>query len=159
MISLEKTAMENMPIENVSRRSFLQGMLASSAFVLCIGKSPFFAKAARDGAPGFGAGAAGSVGASAFHPSIFVGIHTDGAVYIVSHRSEMGNGVRTSLPRILADELDADWSRVQVVQADGDEAYGSQDTDGDFTRAPRDAIGEHTVEADGGEGERDAAKH
>ena len=55
--------------------------------------------------------------ASAFHPSIFLGIHTDGAVYIVAHRSEMGNGVRTSLPRILADELDADWSRVKVVQA------------------------------------------
>ena len=42
----------------------------------------------------------------------------------------MGNGVRTSLPRILADELDADWSRVTVIQADGDAAYGSQDTDG-----------------------------
>ena len=130
MISLEKTAIENMPIENVSRRSFLQGMLASSAFVLCIGKSPLLAKAARNGAPGLGVGTAESVGASAFHPSIFVGIHTDGAVYIVSHRSEMGNGVRTSLPRILADELDADWSRVHVVQADADEAYGSQDTDG-----------------------------
>ena len=51
-------------------------------------------------------------------------------VYIVAHRSEMGNGVRTSLPRILADELDADWSRVTVVQADGDAVYGSQDTDG-----------------------------
>ena len=42
----------------------------------------------------------------------------------------MGNGVRTSLPRILADELDADWNRVTVVQGDGDAAYGSQDTDG-----------------------------
>jgi isoquinoline 1-oxidoreductase beta subunit len=51
-------------------------------------------------------------------------------VCIVAHRSEMGNGVRTSLPRILADELDADWSRVTVIQADGDAAYGSQDTDG-----------------------------
>ena len=70
------------------------------------------------------------VDASAFHPSIFVGIHTDGMVYIVAHRSEMGNGVRTSLPRILADELDADWSRVTVIQGDGDGAYGSQDTDG-----------------------------
>ena len=130
MIILEKTAMEKMTIENVSRRGFLQGMLATSAFVLCIGKSPLLARAARNGAPGFGEGAAGSVGASAFHPSVYVGIHTDGAVYIVAHRSEMGNGVRTSLPRILADELDADWSRVIVVQADGDEAYGSQDTDG-----------------------------
>jgi len=121
---------EKIMIENVSRRDFLQGMMATSAFVLCIEKSPLLARAARIGAPGFGAGATGSVGAAAFHPSIFVGIHTDGAVYIVAHRSEMGNGVRTSLPRILADELDADWSRVQVVQADGDEAYGSQDTDG-----------------------------
>jgi isoquinoline 1-oxidoreductase subunit beta len=130
MNTLESIAMEKMTIENVSRRSFLQGMLASSAFVLCVGKSPLLAKAARNGAPGLGEGAAGSVGASAFHPSVYVGIHTDGVVYIVAHRSEMGNGVRTSLPRILADELDADWSRVTVVQADGDAAYGSQDTDG-----------------------------
>src|SRR5207253_6020209 len=42
----------------------------------------------------------------------------------------MGNGVRTSLPRIVADELDADWARVKVVQATGDEKYGDQDTDG-----------------------------
>jgi len=130
MITLENTAMEKTTIENVSRRSFLQGMLATSAFVLCVGKSPLLAKAASNGALGFGEGAAGSVGASAFHPSVYVGIHTDGVVYIVAHRSEMGNGVRTSLPRILADELDADWSRVIVVQADGDAAYGSQDTDG-----------------------------
>ena len=130
MITLDKTAVGKMTIENVSRRSFLQGMLATSAFVLWVGRSPLLAKAARNGARGFGADAAGSVGASAFHPSVYVGIHTDGAVYIVAHRSEMGNGVRTSLPRILADELDADWSRVVVVQADGDAAYGSQDTDG-----------------------------
>ncbi len=130
MITLEKTVVAKMTIENVSRRSFLQGMLASSAFVLCVGRSPLFARAARNGASAVGAGAAGSVGAAAFHPSVYVGIHTDGAVYIVAHRSEMGNGVRTSLPRILADELDADWSRVIVVQADGDAAYGSQDTDG-----------------------------
>jgi len=35
-----------------------------------------------------------------------------------------GNGVRTALPRIVADELDADWARVKVVQATGDEKYG-----------------------------------
>src|SRR5271167_375259 len=140
MIDLEKPARETITVENVSRRRFLQGMLATSAFVLCSRKAPLLAKAARNGAPSFGVpsfgaqslatSAGGSVESSAFHPSVFLGIHTDGTVYIVAHRSEMGNGVRTSLPRILADELDADWSRVTVLQADGDAAYGSQDTDG-----------------------------
>jgi isoquinoline 1-oxidoreductase beta subunit len=41
----------------------------------------------------------------------------------------MGNGSRTALPRIVADELDADWNRVRIVQAVGDLRYGSQDTD------------------------------
>ncbi|HZW74151.1 MAG TPA: molybdopterin cofactor-binding domain-containing protein, partial [Caldimonas sp.] len=64
-------------------------------------------------------------------PRIFVAIAPDGTVSIVVHRSEMGQGVRTSLPRIVADELDADYKRVRVVQAPGDEVkYGNQDTDG-----------------------------
>jgi isoquinoline 1-oxidoreductase beta subunit len=126
-VAREKIATEKVGIENVSRRDFLHGVLATSAFVLCSRTTPLLVRAARNGATAAGAG---SVGASAFHPSVFVGIHSDGMVYIVAHRSEMGNGVRTSLPRILADELDADWSRVTVLQGDGDAAYGSQDTDG-----------------------------
>jgi isoquinoline 1-oxidoreductase beta subunit len=108
-------------IENVSRRGFLQGMLGASAFVLCarVIPTPLLADTVEP-----------TVDTTAFHPSLFVGIHTDGTVYIVAHRSEMGNGVRTSLPRILADELDADWARVKVIQADGGEQYGGQDTDG-----------------------------
>jgi isoquinoline 1-oxidoreductase beta subunit len=52
-------------------------------------------------------------------------------VSIVVNRSEMGQGVRTSIPKIVADELEADWKRVKVVQAPGDEVkYGNQDTDG-----------------------------
>jgi isoquinoline 1-oxidoreductase beta subunit len=110
-------------IENVSRRGFLQGVLGAGAFVLCarVIPEPLWAEAATAGS---------SVDTAAFHPSIFVGIHTDGTVYVMAHRSEMGNGVRTSLPRVLADELDADWTRVKVLQADGGEQYGSQDTDG-----------------------------
>lgn len=132
MITTEKTAMEEIVIENVSRRRFLQRALSASAFVICVSKSPLLAKAARNGAPLSGAPAAGapSVEGAAFHPGVYVGIQPDGSVIIVAHRTEMGNGVRTSLPRILADELDADWSRVTVIQGDGDEKYGSQDTDG-----------------------------
>ena len=126
-IANRKLTIETIRIENVSRRGFLQGMFSAGAFVLCARMLPEPVWAASTG----GSVAAGaSIESSAFHPSIFVGIHTDGTVYIVAHRSEMGNGVRTSLPRILADELDADWSRVSVIQADGDAAYGSQDTDG-----------------------------
>lgn len=110
-------------IENVSRRGFLQGMVSAGAFVLCVRilPEPLCAVVTSP---------VGSIDGSAFHPSIFVGIQMSGAVYIVAHRSEMGNGVRTSLPRILADELDADWNQVTVIQGDGDEKYGSQDTDG-----------------------------
>ena len=64
------------------------------------------------------------------HPSAFVGIDSDGTVYIVAHRSEMGTSSRTSVPLILADELDADWKRVKLEQAIGDPRYGDQDTDG-----------------------------
>ena len=119
---------KNLLIERVDRRRFLQGVLSAGAFVLCVREFPLAVKAAKSGASP--SGAAPSVDASAFHPGVYVGINPDGSVVIVAHRTEMGNGVRTSLPRILADELDADWSRVTVLQGDGDEKYGSQDTDG-----------------------------
>src|SRR6185312_11999364 len=64
-------------------------------------------------------------------PRVFVAIAPDGIVTIVAHRAEMGTGVRTSLPMIVAEEMEADWSRVRVQQAHGDEArFGNQDTDG-----------------------------
>ena len=62
---------------------------------------------------------------------VFLSVAADGIVTIVVHRSEMGQGIRTSLPMVAADELGADWARVRVQQAPADEArYGSQDTDG-----------------------------
>jgi isoquinoline 1-oxidoreductase subunit beta len=64
-------------------------------------------------------------------PKLFVSIAPSGIVSVIVHRSEMGQGVRTSMPKIVADELEADWKMVRVVQALGDEAkYGNQDTDG-----------------------------
>ena len=69
---------------------------------------------------------AGAMTRSSSSPS-----RADGTVTIICHRSEMGQGVRTAMPMIVADELEADWTRVHVVQAPGDEKrYGNQDTDG-----------------------------
>jgi isoquinoline 1-oxidoreductase beta subunit len=65
-----------------------------------------------------------------FQPDIFLKIAGDGSVTIVAHRSEMGCGSRTALPLVVADELDADWSKVKIEQALGDAKYGDQDTDG-----------------------------
>ena len=68
------------------------------------------------------------------NPLVFVSIADDGIVTITCHRAEMGQGVRTGVPMILADEMEADWSKVRVVQAPGDEVrYGNQDTDGSRT--------------------------
>jgi isoquinoline 1-oxidoreductase subunit beta len=108
---------------NVSRRRFLQGTLSAGALVLCVRfvhKSFWTVCASTDS----------HADRSVLHPSVYLGVDTDGTVYIVAHRSEMGTTSRTSLPLVLADELDADWSRVKVQQAIGDPRYGSQDTDG-----------------------------
>ena len=65
-------------------------------------------------------------------PKVFVSIAPDGIVTIVAARAEMGTGAaRTTLPMIVADELDADWAKVRIQQSPGDEVkYGNQDTDG-----------------------------
>ena len=69
-----------------------------------------------------------------FKPNAFLNINDLGEVTIVAHRSEMGTGIRTSLPTVIADELEADWNKVKLVQAVGDEAtYGDQNTDGSYS--------------------------
>ena len=71
--------------------------------------------------------------AAVFSPNLFISINGNGDVTLIAHRSEMGTGIRTSLPLIMADELEADWNRVKVVQAVGDEKYGDQNTDGSYS--------------------------
>ncbi|MCF1751205.1 xanthine dehydrogenase family protein molybdopterin-binding subunit [Mariniradius sediminis] len=69
-----------------------------------------------------------------FAPNVYLSIDSDNLVTIIAHRSEMGTGIRTSLPQIVADELGADWNKVKIVQAEGDEEkYGNQNTDGSFS--------------------------
>lgn len=63
-------------------------------------------------------------------PNVYVNIRNDGRVEIYCHRSEMGQGIRTSLPQIIADEMEANWDKIDVIQAVGHEKYGDQNTDG-----------------------------
>jgi isoquinoline 1-oxidoreductase beta subunit len=67
---------------------------------------------------------------SAFQPGVFLRIDPDNSITITIPRSEMGQGVRTSLAMIVAEELDADWSTVKVEQAPAGQAYGDQYTGG-----------------------------
>ncbi|WNZ58348.1 molybdopterin-dependent oxidoreductase [Microbulbifer sp. MKSA007] len=62
--------------------------------------------------------------------NLFVAVGEDNKVYLTCHRSEMGQGIRTGIPQILADELEADWQHVVVIQGLADKRYGSQNTDG-----------------------------
>jgi isoquinoline 1-oxidoreductase beta subunit len=102
-----------------SRRGFLTKMFSAGALILGAQVIPFKLE-----------GADGTVDTAAWHPSVYLGLEPDGTVIIVAHRSEMGTGIRTALPMIAADEMEADWSRVKIQQAIGDKKYGDQNTDG-----------------------------
>ncbi|MBM3604040.1 MAG: xanthine dehydrogenase family protein molybdopterin-binding subunit [Alphaproteobacteria bacterium] len=111
-------------LQNVSRRAVLLG-IGAGALVLSLG----LPGAAQEEPQQFGADAMPHGWRD--NPELFVSIDADGTVTVTVHRSEMGQGVRVSMAMVVADELEADWSRVRVAQAPGDEPrFGNQDTDG-----------------------------
>ncbi len=112
--------------EGLSRREFLRRLQAMGGLLLVAdGLSIVNAADARK------YGAEGMEHGTVDDPLVFIRVGDDGWVTIFSHRSEMGQGVRTGMPLIVADELEADWTKVRVEQAPADEArYGNQDTDG-----------------------------
>jgi|HubBroStandDraft_6_1064221.scaffolds.fasta_scaffold60984_2 isoquinoline 1-oxidoreductase beta subunit len=65
-----------------------------------------------------------------FSPNAYLRITPDNKVTIVVARSEMGQGVRTALPMILAEELEADWKQIEIEQAGASTLYGDQTTGG-----------------------------
>ena len=97
----------------ITRRSFLVGLGLAGAG-LALGIPDVFAADA----------------AQSFEPHVLVHLAPDGKVTIICHRSEMGQGIRSSLPVVIADELGASMDRVVVRQAIGDKKYGDQNTDG-----------------------------
>ncbi|MCK5945174.1 MAG: xanthine dehydrogenase family protein molybdopterin-binding subunit, partial [Planctomycetes bacterium] len=100
------------------RRSMLRGLLAGGALVVGARFSPASSLLSAAGVD------------EPLQPSLWLAIDPQGDVRIWAHRSEMGTGIRTSLPMVVADELGCDWQRVTIVQAIGDDAFGSQNTDG-----------------------------
>jgi isoquinoline 1-oxidoreductase beta subunit len=96
----------------MKRREFLKFSLAASGGLL-IG---FYL-------PGTGKLASAQESANAFVPNAFVRVGTDERVTVIVNHSEMGQGVYTSLPMLLAEELDADWSKVGFESAPVDPKY------------------------------------
>ncbi|WP_211883945.1 xanthine dehydrogenase family protein molybdopterin-binding subunit [Plastoroseomonas hellenica] len=112
------------PIRNLSRRAALLGLGAGTLLL-----STGIRAGAQQPARRFGGDA--MPGGVRDDPKTFISIAPDGIVTILCVRSEMGQGVRTGMIMIAAEELEADWARVRVAQATGDESrFGSQDTDG-----------------------------
>ncbi len=103
----------------VKRRDFLKGIAAGSLIILCSPDGTTTAARTKDLANN-----------QNLSPSLFVAVEPDGTVQVLAHRSEMGTGIRTALPRVLADELSADWDKVVIRQAKGDRRLGDQNTDG-----------------------------
>jgi isoquinoline 1-oxidoreductase beta subunit len=107
-------------LNNTSRREFLKSSSAGSAGLLLAFYVPAFA-------------AAPNAPEQDFKPNAYIAIDPRGDIRLVVTRSEMGQGVRTALAMILAEELDADWSRVKIEQGDCDPRYGDMTTGGSMS--------------------------
>jgi isoquinoline 1-oxidoreductase beta subunit len=105
---------------STSRRNFLrQGATGGAALVLGLYADGVMAAVARPDDKG-----------DKFAPNAFISIGSDGKVTLVSKQPEIGQGIKTSLPMVLAEELEIDWKDVQVVQGDLNPVYGSQGAGG-----------------------------
>ncbi len=107
---------------NLNRREFIKVSMATGAGLVLGFQLPGGSQSASI------ANAADSV--AEFVPNVYLRVDTTGTVTILVHRSEMGQGVQTAFPMIIAEELNADWSQIRIEQAPADFAYGHQVTGG-----------------------------
>src|SRR3954470_16239257 len=104
----------------VNRRDFLR-FSAVAGGGLVIG---FYLKTGGDG---FAAELAAPTAGTEFKPNAFIRIAPSGAVTIVSKQPEIGQGIKTSLPMVIAEELEVNWKDVTIEQGDlNPQLYGSQ---------------------------------
>lgn len=124
---------EPSPIVNLSRRAFVGGAGLFVLGVTLAGCSSYVEPdidADAFNLPEPGASPLTDVKGGDATPALWIAIERDGTVKITCHRSEMGQQTWTAMAQIVADELEADWDKVEIVQAEGHERYGDQNTDG-----------------------------
>jgi isoquinoline 1-oxidoreductase beta subunit len=117
-----------LPGDQIDRRAFIKvTTLAGGGLLLGhYGGRAGAAEITRTGAEGAG---------GEFIPNAFIRIATDGQVTVYSARPEVGQGIKTSLPMVVAEELGADWRSVNVVSAPLDPAFGAQFAGGSLSTA------------------------
>lgn len=115
----------------LDRRAFLKASIVAGGSLLISANLPFKTRAEER----FGLAAAAGGSAEVFQPNAFIRIAVDGKVTVIVGQAEMGQGVLTSLPMIVADELEVDWNNVDFEHGPAGKAYanpmlGSQITGG-----------------------------
>jgi isoquinoline 1-oxidoreductase beta subunit len=116
--------MSAQPLENASRRDFLRkSALAGGGLVLGLYLNPANSAAKRVAKPS-------TISETAeFKPNVFIHIAPNGRVTLISKQPEIGQGIKTSLPMVIAEELEVNWKDVTIVQGDLNPIYGSQSAD------------------------------
>jgi isoquinoline 1-oxidoreductase beta subunit len=102
----------------IGRRAFLQvSAVAGGGLLIGLYTKDLLAQG-RGGGPG--------ASAASLAPNTYITIHPDNTFTIIAKNPETGQGVKTALPQIIADEFDVDWAQVKIQQADLDPKYGGQ---------------------------------
>jgi len=117
-----------LPVAGLERRALLKASLLAGGGLALEALIPL---------PALALGATEEKSAAPAQLSAFVSVATDGTVTIVSKNPEIGQGVKTSLPMMVADELDCDWSQVRIAQADVDQARYGEQSAGGSTATPK----------------------